>query len=176
MFTNTCILMLNNGMPPRVAGNRLSSCLYKYQVILSFDILQPEYIDVLHGTWPEAKLPFVAIIGIWNRRQLGKSLLQLWVVSLQRYSHCFWCTYIGNLSDLKFSCWSTTHISVRPGAMVDTQKKGKKLENTLSGIMHIYACGKTNIFLYVQMLLHIRKHVILTCLITGLPICNLQDY
>ncbi len=25
MFTSTCILMLNNGMPPRVAGNRLSS-------------------------------------------------------------------------------------------------------------------------------------------------------
>ncbi len=27
MFTSTCILMLNNRMPPRVAGNRLSSCL-----------------------------------------------------------------------------------------------------------------------------------------------------
>ncbi len=25
MVTSTCILMLNNGMPPRVAGNRLSS-------------------------------------------------------------------------------------------------------------------------------------------------------
>ncbi len=25
MFTSTCILMRNNGMPPRVAGNRLSS-------------------------------------------------------------------------------------------------------------------------------------------------------
>ncbi len=27
MFTGTSILMLNNGMPPRVAGNRLSSCV-----------------------------------------------------------------------------------------------------------------------------------------------------
>ncbi len=27
MFTSTCILMLNNGMPPHVAGNRLSSSL-----------------------------------------------------------------------------------------------------------------------------------------------------
>ncbi len=27
MFTSTCSLMLNNGMPPRVACNRLSSCL-----------------------------------------------------------------------------------------------------------------------------------------------------
>ncbi len=30
MFISTCILMLNNGMPPRVAGNRLSSYLIRF--------------------------------------------------------------------------------------------------------------------------------------------------
>ncbi len=36
--TSTCILMLNNGMPPRVAGNRLSS-LYREACYIASNML-----------------------------------------------------------------------------------------------------------------------------------------